>query len=161
MDVVEDALAQGEVSSAQVFIERFAFAGAAARLDLPPASPAKEAGADTTPETVVIELDGRRQEVHYQPGETFLETARRAGLKAPFSCEAGSCATCMARLEDGTATDARQQRVDARRGRRGVGAHLPGDPDLAVGHRRVRAVTVAGPPVSASVTSHQSWETEG
>ena len=39
----------------------------------------------------------------YQPGETFLETARRAGLRAPFSCEAGSCATCMARLEVGEA----------------------------------------------------------
>jgi ferredoxin len=41
--------------------------------------------------------------VHYQSGETFLETARRAGLRAPFSCEAGSCATCMARLAEGEA----------------------------------------------------------
>ena len=39
----------------------------------------------------------------YQKGETFLETARRAGLRAPFSCESGSCATCMARLEVGEA----------------------------------------------------------
>ncbi len=103
MDVVEDALAQANVPSEQVFIERFAFAGAAARLDQPPASPANDTSVDATPETVVIELDGRRQEVHYQPGETFLETARRAGLKAPFSCEAGSSATCMARLDEGTA----------------------------------------------------------
>ena len=42
-------------------------------------------------------------EVKYQEGETFLETARRAGLRAPFSCESGSCATCMARLEVGEA----------------------------------------------------------
>ena len=42
--------------------------------------------------------------MNYQAGETFLETARRAGLRTPFSCESGSCATCMARLEVGEAT---------------------------------------------------------
>jgi 3-ketosteroid 9alpha-monooxygenase subunit B len=103
MDVVEDALAQAAVSSEQVFIERFAFA-ATARLDEPPATPASAVGGEVGTETVVIVLDGRRHEVHYQPGETFLETARRAGLRAPFSCESGSCATCMARLEVGEAT---------------------------------------------------------
>ena len=56
-----------------------------------------------TTETVTIVLDGRAHDVRYQPGETFLETARRAGLRAPFSCESGSCATCMARLEVGEA----------------------------------------------------------
>ena len=49
-------------------------------------------------------LDGRAHEVRYQKGETFLETARRAGLRPPFSCESGSCATCMAMLQEGTAT---------------------------------------------------------
>jgi ferredoxin-NADP reductase len=103
MDVVEDALSLAHVPAEQVFIERFAFA-ATARLDEPPATPANgvpEAGAT---ETVVIVLNGREHQVHYQAGETFLETARRAGLRAPFSCEAGSCATCMAHLEEGEAT---------------------------------------------------------
>jgi ferredoxin len=103
MDVVEDALALSHVASEQVFIERFAFA-ATARLDDPPASPATSARVDAGTETVLIVLDGREHEVHYQAGETFLETARRAGLRAPFSCEAGSCATCMAQLREGEAT---------------------------------------------------------
>jgi 3-ketosteroid 9alpha-monooxygenase subunit B len=103
MDVVEDALALSHVASEQVFIERFAFA-ATARLDDPPASPATSARVHAGTETVVIVLDGREHEVHYQAGETFLETARRAGLRAPFSCEAGSCATCMAQLREGEAT---------------------------------------------------------
>ncbi|MDQ1432604.1 MAG: 3-ketosteroid 9alpha-monooxygenase subunit [Actinomycetota bacterium] len=103
MDVVEDVLALSHVASEQVFIERFAFA-ATARLDDPPASPATSARVDAGTETVVIVLDGREHEVHYQAGETFLETARRAGLRAPFSCEAGSCATCMAQLREGEAT---------------------------------------------------------
>jgi 3-ketosteroid 9alpha-monooxygenase subunit B len=103
MDVVEDALAQADVPSDRVFIERFAFA-ATARRDEPPATPARDDEGDRAAETIVIVLDGRPHEVHYQSGETFLETARRAGLRAPFSCESGSCATCMARLEEGEAT---------------------------------------------------------
>ena len=39
-----------------------------------------------------------------RPGETLLETARRAGLTPPFSCEAGNCGTCMAKLTEGNAT---------------------------------------------------------
>jgi 3-ketosteroid 9alpha-monooxygenase subunit B len=103
MDVVEDALAQVAVPSEQVFIERFAFA-ATARLDEPPATPASATAAEGGTETVVIVLDGKEHSLHYQSGETFLETARRAGLRAPFSCEAGSCATCMAHLREGEAT---------------------------------------------------------
>ncbi|WP_233209498.1 2Fe-2S iron-sulfur cluster-binding protein [Mycolicibacterium psychrotolerans] len=34
-------------------------------------------------------------------GETVLETARRAGLTPPYSCEAGNCGTCIATLTDG------------------------------------------------------------
>ena len=38
------------------------------------------------------------------PGETLLESARRAGLTPPFSCEAGNCGTCMAKIIEGKAT---------------------------------------------------------
>jgi ferredoxin len=103
MDVVEDALAQADVPGEQVFVERFSFA-ASARRDEPPATPASDPAVPVATETVVIVLDGREHELHYQAGETFLETARRAGLRAPFSCESGSCATCMARLQEGEAT---------------------------------------------------------
>lgn len=104
MDIVEDALALLHVASEQVFVERFAFAGAT-RADVAPATPAGDAGHEAAPaETVVIVLDGREHTVHYQPGETFLETARRAGLRPPFSCEAGSCATCMAHVREGEVT---------------------------------------------------------
>ncbi len=103
MDVVEDALALLHVPSDHVFIERFAFAAAAFR-DEPPATPAKVADGDGATKAVVIVLDGKSHEVHYQAGETLLETARRAGLRAPFSCEAGSCATCMAHVVEGEVT---------------------------------------------------------
>ena len=117
MDVVEDALEVAGVSSEQVFVERFAFAASVRDEPLAPVAetavvePATDISSSlasarsepVTTETVTIVLNGRAHDVRYQAGETFLETARRAGLRAPFSCESGSCATCMARLEVGEA----------------------------------------------------------
>lgn len=53
---------------------------------------------------VTILLDRQRTTVAPKAGETLLESARRAGLTPPFSCEAGNCGTCMARLTEGSAT---------------------------------------------------------
>ena len=39
----------------------------------------------------------------YRAGNTLLQTARLAGLKAPSSCETGSCGTCMAQVVEGSA----------------------------------------------------------
>ncbi|BBZ50982.1 2Fe-2S iron-sulfur cluster binding domain-containing protein [Mycobacterium heidelbergense] len=54
--------------------------------------------------TVTIYLERKKVTVPRVPGETLLESARRAGLEPPFNCEAGNCGTCMARLEEGHAT---------------------------------------------------------
>jgi ferredoxin len=54
--------------------------------------------------TVTILLDRKKVSIPLVPGETLLESARRAGLEPPFSCEAGNCGTCMAKLEEGHAT---------------------------------------------------------
>jgi ferredoxin len=51
---------------------------------------------------VTIDLDGRVDTAEHRPGTTILQTARQLGMSPPFSCESGSCATCMARLVDGT-----------------------------------------------------------
>jgi ferredoxin len=53
---------------------------------------------------VTIELDGRRTTTVHHPGTTILQTARQMGLRPPSSCEAGNCATCMARVLEGAAT---------------------------------------------------------
>lgn len=54
--------------------------------------------------TITVTLDGSTASVAKRPGETLLESARRAGMGPPFSCEAGNCGTCMALLTDGKAT---------------------------------------------------------
>jgi 3-ketosteroid 9alpha-monooxygenase subunit B len=55
-------------------------------------------------ETVTIILNKKKVTVPRTDGETVLDSARRAGLAPPFSCEAGNCATCIAKLVDGKAT---------------------------------------------------------
>jgi ferredoxin len=61
--------------------------------------PTEEAGGEVT-----ILLDRKKVSVPLMAGETLLESARRAGLTPPFSCEAGNCGTCMAKLTEGSAT---------------------------------------------------------
>jgi ferredoxin-NADP reductase len=93
MDIVEAGIEQLGVARRQVFIERFVISG-----DL--SSFAEQSATDS----LVIRLGGRKQTVDYKMGDTILDTARRAGMKPPFSCESGSCATCMAHLDEGAAT---------------------------------------------------------
>jgi ferredoxin len=66
----------------------------------PVPAPSAEAGGGQ----VTIVLDRKTVSVSRKGNETLLETARRAGLSPPFSCEAGNCGTCMGKLLDGRAT---------------------------------------------------------
>jgi ferredoxin len=92
MDTVEAGLSMVGVSPAQLFIERF----------IVPGKLAVEEASHT--ESLKIRLGRRLHAVEYHAGDTILDTARRAGLSPPFSCESGSCATCMAHLDEGSAT---------------------------------------------------------
>ena len=63
--------------------------------------PAPTASPEVTP-SVTIELEGRTETSAHHPGTTILQMARQMGLRPPSSCEAGNCATCMARVLEGT-----------------------------------------------------------
>jgi ferredoxin len=54
--------------------------------------------------TITILLDRQKASVKRVEKETLLDSARRAGLSPPFSCEAGNCGTCMAKIVEGKAT---------------------------------------------------------
>lgn len=103
MDLVERTLLDLGVSSQRILLERFTPEGQVAPESAPPAEGSPDAGAEA-PETVTVILKGKRNAIAYRPGDTLLETARRGGLPAPFSCEAGECATCMALLHEGSVT---------------------------------------------------------
>lgn len=98
MDLVESTLTGLGVAPGQIFIERFTVE------ELPDRPPGRETAAGGATESLTIVLKGKATTVAYQPGDTVLEAARRRGLKPPFSCEAGNCATCMAMLHEGTVT---------------------------------------------------------
>ncbi|TMQ71685.1 MAG: ferredoxin--NADP reductase [Candidatus Eisenbacteria bacterium] len=91
MDTVQAGLSMLGVAANQLLIEKFDVGGDA---------PVDEETSVT--ESLVIRLDRKKHALKYQPGDTILEAARRAGLRPPFSCESGSCATCMAHLDAGS-----------------------------------------------------------
>jgi ferredoxin len=103
MDLVESTLLELGVAEERIFIERFLVQQQ--EKDTQAAAANGRAAADSdAPKTVTVILNGKTVEVAYQPGDSLLETARRGGLRPPFSCESGNCATCMAFLREGTAT---------------------------------------------------------
>jgi len=87
MDLVQAALP----GPGAVFTERFGSA------------PTSTSGEEVDGKVTIV-LGRKRVSVPRHAGETLLESARRAGLTPPFSCEAGNCATCMGRLTEGSAT---------------------------------------------------------
>lgn len=58
---------------------------------------------DAATEEVTIELANRTTTVKYRDGDTLLQCARAAALNPPYSCEIGSCGSCMARIVEGSA----------------------------------------------------------
>ena len=96
MTVVKSALP----GPGRVFVENFDIEPKVH--EAPP--PAADTSASATAGTVTIHLDRQKVSVPRVAGETLLESARRAGLSPPFSCEAGNCGTCIGRLTDGHAT---------------------------------------------------------
>ena len=98
MDAAEAALLDGGVAADHILVERFtvgrpssAQAAAAAKL--------AEAAAGLRFAAI---LDGRKRMVAFDPAKgNILESARAAGLPAPYACKAGVCATCRARVVSG------------------------------------------------------------
>jgi len=49
---------------------------------------------------MAVTLDGRTRRIEFD-GSNILDSARKAGMPAPFACKAGVCATCRAKLTAG------------------------------------------------------------
>lgn len=96
MDAAEAALLDRSIAKEQIHIERFT-------ADRPAEAVAREmAQLQTQAEgtTVAVTLDGRTRRVPFTEGN-ILDSARAAGLPAPFACKAGVCATCRAKVIKG------------------------------------------------------------
>ena len=53
------------------------------------------------PQTVQIRLNGETHLLDVRPEQSILDAAVEKGLDPPYSCLAGTCSSCMARLEQG------------------------------------------------------------
>ena len=96
MDVVGTALRSVGVGDESIHIERFTPAA------LGPAE-IDEAAADAVAGAidVVVTVRNETKTIAQRGRSTILQSARWAGLRPPSSCEAGHCATCMARVVEG------------------------------------------------------------
>ncbi len=99
MDAVESALTGRGVAKDRILIERFTVGRpSAAEVARAEVLQQKAAGLQMT-----VTLEGRRVKVAFDPTKgAILDNARAAGLPAPFACKAGVCATCRAKVLEGT-----------------------------------------------------------
>ena len=113
MDLVSAALAGSGVEPARILVERFGdgavsgvpeVSGEVAGVSEEAAGEGSGAGETASAAgngTITIVIGRERRSVPRRAGETLLESARRAGLDPPFSCEAGNCATCIGQVTEG------------------------------------------------------------
>jgi ring-1,2-phenylacetyl-CoA epoxidase subunit PaaE len=96
MDAAESALLDRSIGRERIHIERFT-------ADRPKDSLVRDMAELQTKAagvTVSVTLDGRTRKVPFTEGN-ILDSARAAGLPAPFACKAGVCATCRAKVTSG------------------------------------------------------------
>lgn len=96
MDAAEAALVEREVAHDRIHIERFTAGRPSAAIAAQMAALQQEAAGLT----ISVTLDGRTRKVEFD-GKNILDSARDAGMPAPFACKAGVCATCRAKVVSG------------------------------------------------------------
>jgi len=98
MDSAEEALIARDVPRDRIHIERFTAGRPSAALE------AQMQALQTMAQglTMMVTLDGRKRRVAFDAeAGNILDSARKAGLPAPYACKAGVCATCRARVVSG------------------------------------------------------------
>jgi ring-1,2-phenylacetyl-CoA epoxidase subunit PaaE len=93
MDAAETALVERGVAHDRIHVERFTAGRPSAALAAEMAQLQQAASGLT----VNVTIDGRTRRIAFD-GSNILDSARNAGLPAPFACKAGVCATCRARV---------------------------------------------------------------
>jgi ring-1,2-phenylacetyl-CoA epoxidase subunit PaaE len=96
MDAAEGVLLERNIPKERIHIERFTAdrpAGAVSR-------EIEQLQTQAAGVSVSVTLDGRTRRVPFTAGN-ILDSARSAGLPAPFACKAGVCATCRAKVVKG------------------------------------------------------------
>jgi len=96
MDAAEAVLVERGIASDKIHIERFTAGRPSAAIAAQMQALQEEAAG----QTISVTLDGRTRRIDFD-GSSILDSARAAGLPAPFACKAGVCATCRAKVTSG------------------------------------------------------------
>jgi ring-1,2-phenylacetyl-CoA epoxidase subunit PaaE len=98
MDAAEASLCDSGIERSKIHLERFT-------ADRPPEAlqaQLEEMSRGAEGLAMTVTLDGRTRRVPFDAAAgNILDSARAAGLPAPFACKAGVCATCRARIVSG------------------------------------------------------------
>ena len=97
----ENALVEAGVPADRIRTERFTTHLPAGAHPVGVSSTAEAAEAATKDITMVLVLDGKEHEISIGPDEHLLDAGLNAGLDLPFSCKAGVCCTCRAKVTEG------------------------------------------------------------
>jgi ring-1,2-phenylacetyl-CoA epoxidase subunit PaaE len=93
IETVQSALNGRSIPDKQIYVEHFATASAA------PGEGTAAASAGGT--RLIVHLKGQRIETLVPTGATILDAMVRDKVDAPYSCTAGACSTCMAKVIQG------------------------------------------------------------
>jgi len=96
MDAAEAALTERGIAHDRIHIERFTAGRPSAAIEAQMQALQEQAAGLT----LNVTLDGRTRKVEFSEAN-ILDSARAAGLPAPFACKAGVCATCRAKVTKG------------------------------------------------------------
>ncbi|MEQ7874597.1 2Fe-2S iron-sulfur cluster-binding protein [Sphingomonas sp. ASV193] len=96
MDSAEAAILAAGAAPERIHIERFT----AGRPSAAAAAALAKLQDEAAGQMLSVTLDGRTRKIAFD-GRNILDSAREAGLPAPFACKAGVCATCRARVTMG------------------------------------------------------------
>ncbi len=98
MDAAEAAIEAHGVPKERIHVERFT----AGRPSAAVAAQMQVLQDQAQGLTMLVTLDGRKRRVAFDAAAgNILDSARAAGLPAPYACKAGVCATCRARVVSG------------------------------------------------------------
>jgi ring-1,2-phenylacetyl-CoA epoxidase subunit PaaE len=98
MDAAEAAIEAHGVPRERIHVERFT----AGRPSAAVAAQMEALQSQARGLSMTVTLDGRKRRIAFDADAgNILDSARAAGLPAPFACKAGVCATCRARVVSG------------------------------------------------------------
>lgn len=109
MDLAVQALQSLGLADEHIHLERFT-----ATPQIPTPTSAGDLPELMDDAQVHIELDGQHYQIDCGPSETLLEAALRHQVAAPYSCQAGMCASCRCQVVEGLVHLRHNEALDAK-----------------------------------------------